>query len=131
MKVSDPYCAYDDAQHGATAMTGTRSAIEEFVRDLRIITARTEDPRIIVAHLGPLVRNLALSKAWLEAKHYECDLNHGFGAHLLHEEPDRISRDKIEVGKERVNRVRRSAYDRDLRSASAGRCGTPGPVSRS
>ena len=69
-------------------MTEARFAIAQFVRDLRIITARTEDPRVIVAHVSPLVRDLALSKTWLEVKHYECDLEQGFGAHLLHEEPD-------------------------------------------
>ena len=34
------------------------------------------------------MRDVALSKAWLEAKHYHCDPSQGFGAHLLHEEPD-------------------------------------------
>ena len=71
-------------------MTEARSAIAGFVRDLRIITARTGDPRVIVAHVSPLVRDLALSKTWLEATHYECDLDQGFGAHLLHEEPDHM-----------------------------------------
>ena len=71
-------------------MTEARSAIAGFVRDLRIITARTEDPRVIVAHVSPLVRDLALSKTWLEVTHYECDLDQGFGAHLLHEEPDHM-----------------------------------------
>ena len=34
------------------------------------------------------MRDLALSKAWLQARHYECDTEQGFGAHLLHEEDD-------------------------------------------
>jgi predicted metal-dependent enzyme (double-stranded beta helix superfamily) len=41
-----------------------------------------------VADVSPLVREFACSKTWLEAKHYECDRDQGFGAHLLHEEHD-------------------------------------------
>ena len=41
-----------------------------------------------MARVSPIVRDMALSKTWLEAKHYDCDPGQGFGAHLLHEEPD-------------------------------------------
>ena len=69
-------------------MTDATSELARFVRELRIITARTGDPLAIVLQVNPLVRNLALSKTWLELRHYECDPGQGFGAHLLHEEPD-------------------------------------------
>jgi predicted metal-dependent enzyme (double-stranded beta helix superfamily) len=69
-------------------MTGRTDAIEQLVADLRDITTATRDPREIVAQVGPLVRDLALAKSWLEAKHYDCDPRQGFGAHLLHEEQD-------------------------------------------
>jgi predicted metal-dependent enzyme (double-stranded beta helix superfamily) len=60
----------------------------EVDHDLRSTTGQTQDPHVIAARVCPLVLSLALSKTWLEAKHYECDLDQGFGAHLLHEEPD-------------------------------------------
>jgi predicted metal-dependent enzyme (double-stranded beta helix superfamily) len=62
--------------------------IVQFVTDLRAITAETPDPRAIVERVRPLAQKLAASKAWLEPKHYRCDPDQGFGAHLLHEEPD-------------------------------------------
>ncbi len=62
--------------------------LAEFVRDLRTITAETQDPREVVTRVRPLARELALGKGWLEPRHYGCDPEQGFGAHLLHEEPD-------------------------------------------
>lgn len=64
------------------------AAIAQLLDDLRRFTRQTQDPRVIVAHVCPLVLDLARSKTWLEARHYECDPGQGFGAHLLHEEPD-------------------------------------------
>src|SRR5262245_45052290 len=69
-------------------MAPETSALAQFVRDLRTITARNEDPLAIVLQVSPLARNLALSKTWLAVAYYECDPDQGFGAHLLHEEPD-------------------------------------------
>jgi predicted metal-dependent enzyme (double-stranded beta helix superfamily) len=69
-------------------MTTSRSVLARFFDGLKTVTARTPDPRAIVAQVGPLVRQLALAEGWLERKHYECDPEQGFGAHLLHEEPD-------------------------------------------
>ena len=66
-------------------MTGQ---IRQFVDALRRITAATADLRALVERVAPLLRDLALSKAWLEARHYECDTEQRFGAHLLHEEDD-------------------------------------------
>ena len=69
-------------------MTGPAGGIAELARELKAITAHTQDPRVIVLRVSPLVRHLALSKTWLEPKHHACDPDQGFGAHLLHEEPD-------------------------------------------
>jgi len=69
-------------------MTGTADEITQVLIALKTITAETLDPSIIVERVRPFVRDLALSKTWLEAKHYECDPDQGFGAHLLHEESD-------------------------------------------
>jgi predicted metal-dependent enzyme (double-stranded beta helix superfamily) len=69
-------------------MTSPRGAIVRLAEDLRAITSGTTDPRAIVERVRPLVRDLALSRSWLEARHYECHPEQGFGVHLLHEEPD-------------------------------------------
>jgi predicted metal-dependent enzyme (double-stranded beta helix superfamily) len=69
-------------------MARSAPAIAQLLENLRSITTRTQDSRVIVAQVRLLVLDLALSKTWLEAKHYECDPDQGFGAHLLHEEPD-------------------------------------------
>ena len=67
---------------------GVTGSIEQFASALRSVTAGTADPRRIVERVAPLARALALSKAWIEARHYEVDAEQGFGAHLLHEEDD-------------------------------------------
>jgi predicted metal-dependent enzyme (double-stranded beta helix superfamily) len=69
-------------------VTASRYGIAEFVEGLRVIAARTRDPRVVVELVVPLARRLALSRSWLEARHYGCDAEQGFGAHLLHEEQD-------------------------------------------
>ncbi len=62
--------------------------LSEFVNDLRAITAQTKNYGEIIDRVRPLARRLALSKEWLQKRHYECDAEQGFGVHLLHEEPD-------------------------------------------
>jgi len=59
-----------------------------FVDELRRITGETSDERRIMAALRPLVQRLAHSAAWVEPRLYEADAEQGFGAHVLHEEPD-------------------------------------------
>ena len=65
-----------------------RYGVAELVRDLRVITAETRDPAVVTERVRPLVRTLAISKSWLEPRHYACDSEQGFGLHILHEEPD-------------------------------------------
>jgi predicted metal-dependent enzyme (double-stranded beta helix superfamily) len=62
--------------------------LERFVAELRAIAAGLRDPRAIVERVRPLALNLAASRSWVETRHYRCDPDQGFGAHLLHEEPD-------------------------------------------
>jgi predicted metal-dependent enzyme (double-stranded beta helix superfamily) len=69
-------------------MTTTTYELASFISDLRTITAATTDPREIVTRVRPLARELAITKTWLEPKHYACDPAQGFGVHLLHEEGD-------------------------------------------
>ena len=69
-------------------MSTTLYDLERFVDDLRAITRESRDPRDIISRVRPLVRDLALARTWLEPRHYQADEGQGFGAHLLHEEPD-------------------------------------------
>jgi predicted metal-dependent enzyme (double-stranded beta helix superfamily) len=69
-------------------MAVTTYSLEQFVKDLRAITKESGDSGEILTRVRPLARELALSKSWVVPKHYTCDPKQGFGAHLLHEEPD-------------------------------------------
>lgn len=69
-------------------VTSEAAGIRELVSRLKAVTAQTSDPQTIVARAIPLVREVAVSRTWLDPGHYECDPGQGFGAHLLHEEPD-------------------------------------------
>jgi predicted metal-dependent enzyme (double-stranded beta helix superfamily) len=62
--------------------------LPQFLDDLRAITNETCDSSAIVERVRPLARELALARTWLLPKHHACDAEQGFGAHLLHEEPD-------------------------------------------
>jgi predicted metal-dependent enzyme (double-stranded beta helix superfamily) len=62
--------------------------LENYVADLRRITAETDDEDEIIRRVGPLAQRMAREKAWLQDKHYETDAEQGFGTFLLHEEPD-------------------------------------------
>jgi predicted metal-dependent enzyme (double-stranded beta helix superfamily) len=62
--------------------------LEQYVEDLRRITTETQDEDEIIGRVAPLARRLALDKSWLNGKHHETNPEQGFGAHLLHEEPD-------------------------------------------
>jgi predicted metal-dependent enzyme (double-stranded beta helix superfamily) len=70
-------------------MTMTEVAsLDRYVEELRRITLDTNDEDQVIAQVGPLARQLALDKSWLQESHYETDPEQGFGVHLLHEEPD-------------------------------------------
>ncbi len=64
-------------------------SVEEYVSDLRRITAATSDYDEIFDQIGPLARKLALAKeSWIKPEYYETDAEQGFGVHVLHQEPD-------------------------------------------
>jgi predicted metal-dependent enzyme (double-stranded beta helix superfamily) len=63
--------------------------LDAYVADLRRITAATTDYGEIFDQVAPLAIRLALAKdSWLTPELYETDAEQGFGAHLLHVEPD-------------------------------------------
>ena len=63
-------------------------SLSDYVADLRQITSDTDDEDEIISRVGPLAQRLALDKSWLQKEHYKTNADQGFGAHLLHEEPD-------------------------------------------
>lgn len=62
--------------------------LDQFVEDMRRITAAGAGEPETIAALRPLVRQFALSGSWRDPHHYQTNPEQGFGAHLLHEEPD-------------------------------------------
>jgi predicted metal-dependent enzyme (double-stranded beta helix superfamily) len=69
-------------------MKQTAYTLERLVEDLRRITADGAGEHETLAALRPLVRQFALAGHWREPRHLQANPEQGFGAHLLHEEPD-------------------------------------------
>jgi predicted metal-dependent enzyme (double-stranded beta helix superfamily) len=66
-------------------MTGSYG-LDQYVCDLRIITAEETDPVKITERVAPLAKKFAQAPGWLRPEHRICDPEQGFGVHLLHEE---------------------------------------------
>jgi predicted metal-dependent enzyme (double-stranded beta helix superfamily) len=62
--------------------------LEQYVEDLRTITAQETDPEKITERVAPLAKKFAQAPGWLRPEYRECDEKQGFGVHLLHEEPN-------------------------------------------
>jgi predicted metal-dependent enzyme (double-stranded beta helix superfamily) len=62
--------------------------LEEYVRDLRSITAQETDPERITDRVAPLAKKFAQAPGWMRPEFRECDEEQGFGVHFLHEEPN-------------------------------------------
>ncbi|HEU0204957.1 MAG TPA: cysteine dioxygenase family protein [Burkholderiaceae bacterium] len=69
-------------------MKGDAYTLDRFIEEMRRITRDAGTERDVIAAMRPLVRRLALSETWLEPRFYHADSEQGFGACLLHEEPD-------------------------------------------
>ena len=63
-------------------------SLDEYVRDLRTITAQKTDPINIADRVAPLAKKFAQTPGWVRPEYRECDAEQGFGVHLLHEEPN-------------------------------------------
>ena len=63
-------------------------SLEQYVQDLRAITAEETDPVRITDRVSPLAKKFAQAPGWLRPEHRECDEEQGFGVHMLHEEPN-------------------------------------------
>ena len=68
-------------------MTGSYG-LDQYVRDLRTITAEETDPVKITERVAPLAKKFVQAPGWLRPEHRICDPEQGFGVHLLHEEPN-------------------------------------------
>ncbi len=68
-------------------MTASYS-VDDYVADLRRITAETTVESEIFDRLGPLAQRLVADKSWLKPEYYETDAEQKFGVHVLHEETD-------------------------------------------
>ena len=68
-------------------MTGPYS-LEQYVQDVRTITAEETDPVRITDRVAPLAKRFAQSPGWFRPEYRACDQEQGFGVHLLHEEPN-------------------------------------------
>ena len=63
-------------------------SLQQYVEDLREITAQSSNEDEIIGQVGPLAQRVVADKSWLQPKHYEADEEQGFGVYLLHEEAD-------------------------------------------
>ena len=68
-------------------MTNSYS-LEQYVADLRTITAQETDPAKITDRVAPLAKKLANAPGWFRPEFRECDPEQGFSLHILHEEPN-------------------------------------------
>src|SRR3974390_1193723 len=66
----------------------TPYTLEQYVRDLRTITAQETDPVKITDRVAQLAKKFAQSPGWFRPEYRECNAEQGFGVHLLHEEPN-------------------------------------------
>jgi predicted metal-dependent enzyme (double-stranded beta helix superfamily) len=63
-------------------------SLEQYVQDLRAVTARETDPEKITERVAPLAKKFAQAPGWFRPEYRECDEEQGFGVHMLHEEPN-------------------------------------------
>ncbi len=62
--------------------------LDQYVSDLLTITAVETDPAKITDLVAPLAKKFAQSPELRRPQYRECDVEQGFGVHLLHEEPN-------------------------------------------
>ena len=63
-------------------------SLDQYVRDLRTITAEETDPIKITHRVAPLAKKFAQTPGWFRPEYRECDVEQGFSVHPLHEEPN-------------------------------------------
>ena len=56
-------------------------SLDEYVRDLRTVTAEETDPINITDRVAPLAKKFAQTPGWIRPQYRECDAGQGFGVH--------------------------------------------------
>jgi predicted metal-dependent enzyme (double-stranded beta helix superfamily) len=69
-------------------MAKLATSLTQLVDELHRVTRGSADAGTIVNALSGPVGACARAKDWVEDRYFKCDLDQGFGVHLLHEEPD-------------------------------------------
>ena len=69
-------------------MTETNYSVQEYVEDLKRITAEETDEKAIFKRFAPLAQKLAATPGWVTDTYRQCDEEQGFGVYVLHEEDD-------------------------------------------
>jgi hypothetical protein len=49
-------------------------SLDQYVHDLRTITARESDPITLTERVAPLAKKFAQNPGWLRPEHRECDM---------------------------------------------------------
>jgi predicted metal-dependent enzyme (double-stranded beta helix superfamily) len=62
--------------------------LDQYVQDLRAITAQETDPEKITERVAPLAKAFADAPGWFRPEFRQCDPDQGFSLHMLHEEPN-------------------------------------------
>ena len=62
--------------------------LDQYVADLRRITAQETDPVKITDRVAPLAQKFAQAPGWFRPEFRQCDPEQGFSLHILHEEPN-------------------------------------------
>ena len=62
--------------------------LDQYVADLRKITAQETDPVKITDRVAPLAQKFAKAPGWFRPEFRQCDPEQGFSLHILHEEPN-------------------------------------------
>lgn len=66
----------------------TSYSFNDYISDLRGITAETTNESDIFDRLGPRAQRLVADTSWLKPEYYQTDPEQKFGVHVLHEESD-------------------------------------------
>jgi predicted metal-dependent enzyme (double-stranded beta helix superfamily) len=77
-----------DRPERKAAMLEYSASLRRLVSEARKIARGMQDDEAVLEALKEPVRAAAVAEDWVEAHHFGCDEEQGFGVHLLHEEPD-------------------------------------------
>lgn len=77
---------FNDKSIRENAMSQAAYSVEQYVSDIRKITAEETDTSMITKRIKPLALKLVNTPGWMKEEYRGVDEKQGFGVHLLHEE---------------------------------------------